>query len=552
MNTSIKKSVLIGFIFLFVFFNSFTFAENALPNPNPEFSEVLMEMRDEVKLAANVFFPKGKGPWPVILVRTPYLKDSRSWAAGSVRYTDNGYAYVVQDSRGRGHSGGHYEPFNDDIPDGYDTVEWIASQDWCDGNIGITGPSAMGSAGNLAAIANPPHLKAVFAIIAPNSRFLSNYINGVFKEGDTKSWLTYQNSAHMLDAYKKRVIYDVFWQRGDIKPNLKFVRIPIYNVGGWYDIFSKGNCANFQYLQNYGAMGARGNQKLLMSPTGHGQLSGDLEYPDVNSALPGDPEMRWFDYWLKGIENGIMDEPPVTYFMMASAKKGHFSKKNRYIQAANWPPAYRQVRYYLSNDRGLSKKKNTNNNGQSSYVHDPGNPVPTVGGANLFLPIGPMDQRKIPDRKDYLRFETIPLTEDVVIAGPVTVELYASTSGIDTDFIAKLVDVYPDGYEAIVLDSPIRTRYRFGRMPDDIQFMIPDKPEKLVIDLWGTAITFEKGHKIALHIASSNSPRFEVNPNTGEAPGSSKMKPIAVTNTIFHNEKYPSALVLPVIYLEKR
>jgi len=552
MNIKFKNICVHGFIFLTICFSCFVFTEKAFSNPAAKFTEVFMEMRDGIKLAANVFFPEGKEPWPVILVRTPYLKDSGQWAQGSVRYTNEGYVYVVQDSRGRGHSQGHYIPFNDDIPDGYDTVEWIAVQDWCDGNIGMTGPSAMGSAGNLAAIANPPHLRAVYAVIAPNSRLRSTFINGVLKEGDTKTWLFSQGVGDTLDIYKKRVLNDVFWERGDIAPNLKFIQIPIYNVGGWYDIFSKGNLANFHYLQNYGANGARNNQKLLMSPTGHGVLSGDLEYPNINNQLSGDPEIRWFAYWLKGIENGIMDEPPVTYFMMASARKGKFSKKNRYVHAANWPPASRQVRYYLAGDRSLSKQKPTIDIESTSYKHDPNNPVPTVGGANLFSAIGPLDQRKIPNRPDYLRFETPTLTEDVVIAGQVIVELYAATSGIDTDFIAKLVDVYPDGYEAIILDSPIRTRYRFGRMPDDVQFMVPDKPEKLVIDLWSTALTFEPGHKIALHLASSSTPRFEVNPNTGEEPGSSKMKPKTVTNTIFHNKNYSSALVLPVIYPEQR
>jgi putative CocE/NonD family hydrolase len=161
-----------------------------------------------------------------------------------------------------------------------------------------------------------------------------------------------------------------------------------------------------------------------------------------------------------------------------------------------------------------------------------------------------MDQRAIAGRKDYLRFETPTLTEDVAIAGQVIAELYAATSGTDTDFMAKLVDVYPDGYEALVLDCPIRTRYRYGRMPDDVTFMIPGVPAKLSIDLWSTAITFEAGHKIALHITSSNYPRFEVNPNTGEEPGSSKMPARVVENTIHHDRDRPSALVLPVVYPE--
>ena len=221
-----------------------------------------------------------------------------------------------------------------------------------------------------------------------------------------------------------------------------------------------------------------------MGPFGHGALSGDLEYPGFDRLnLGGDAELRWFDYWLKGIDNGIMDEPPVSYFMMAGAEKGRLSPKNGLRTSANWPPANREVRFYLTADRTLSGKPPAGEGARISYRYDPANPVPTVGGANLTFERGPMDQRAIPARQDYLRFQTPALDHDVVIAGPVKVELYGATDGPDTDFMAKLVDVYPDGYEALVLDAPIRARFRHGRMPDDVQMMTPNAPEKLTIDL---------------------------------------------------------------------
>ena len=524
-------------------------AEDTAKESLPEFTEMFADMRDGVRLAANVYFPEDKGPWPVILTRTPYLKDNDRWHKGSSRYTNAGYVYLVQDSRGKGHSEGYYAAFQDDISDGDQTVAWVAKQEWCDGNVGITGGSAMGIAGNLAAIANPRHLKAAYIVVAPTSSFENNFVNGVFKEQDVGNWMRRQGAEEAVKVLKERSVRDVFWDRSDVNINLKHIRIPMYNVGGWYDIFSRGNLANFQYLQNYGANGARGNQKLLMGPFGHGPLSGELEYPGVDRLqISSDTEIRWFDYWLKGIENGIMDEPPVKYYMMASAKKGGLSEKNRFIEAANWPPASRKVRYYLDTNWKLTPKKPTAKSASTAYGFDPENPVPTVGGANLTLDRGPMDQRVIKNRKDYLRFETPVLTSDVAIAGQVIVELYAATSGLDTDFMAKLVDVYPDGYEAIVLDCPIRARYRKGRMPDDVTFMIPDVPDKMVIDLWSTAVTFETGHKIALHITSSNSPRFEVNPNTGEKAGGTEMKPKKVRNTVFYDKDHPSALVLPVVY----
>src|SRR5690606_14330143 len=166
----------------------------------------------------------------------------------------------------------------------------------------------------------------------------------------------------------RRAVDDVSWNRVAMTANRKYIRIPIYNVGGWYDIFNGGSVDNFEYLQNLGADGARGNQKLLMGPFGHGQLSGDLAYPGSDRlTLGGDQEIRWFDYWLKGIDNGIMDEPPVQYFMMASAKKDAYSPKNRMMASANWPPAYREVRYYPTADKGLTTKAPASDQAKVSY-----------------------------------------------------------------------------------------------------------------------------------------------------------------------------------------
>jgi hypothetical protein len=542
-------------------------AAAATPLP-PGAVEEFAVMRDGTRLAANVYKPAGTGPWPVVMTRTPYLKDGRAdkekdpdgsksraaLAKAAKRYTDAGFVFVHQDVRGKGHSQGFYAAFENDVEDGYDSVEWSAAQPWSNGKIGLSGGSAMGITSDEAAMAAPPHLVAAYVVVAPYDLLANSYIGGVLKEKDVLGWSKGQGvSDAVLDTQRRRVSDDIFWNRGAMSTNRKYIQIPIYNVGGWYDIFNHGNISNFEYLQNHGAKGARGNQKLLMGPFGHGPLSGDLEYPGFDRLnLGGDAELRWFDYWLKGIDNGIMAEPPVTYFMMAGAEKGHVSPLNGMRTSANWPPANREVRYYLTAERTLSGKAPAGEGVKISYRYDPANPVPTVGGANLTFDRGPMDQRAIPARQDYLRFQTPALERNVTIAGPVKVELYGATDGPDTDFMAKLVDVYPDGYEALVLDAPVRARFRHGRMPDDIKMMTPGAPEELDIDLWSTAITFEKGHKIALHITSSNSPRFEVNPNTGEAAGGHKIAPRVATNSVYVDASHPSALVLPVIYPDER
>src|SRR5581483_7392105 len=195
-------------------------------------------------------------------------------------------ALVVQDVRGKGHSQGFYSAFNDDIPDGYDTVEWAAKQPWSNGKVGITGASALGITSNMAAVAAPPHLVAAYVIVAPNDRFANSYMGGVLKEKDTIDWLKGQGvSDEVIDGLRRRVIGNVDAVRTDMSQGMKFIRIPMYNVGGWYDIFDSGNTYNFSWLQNHGSAGARGNQKLYMGPFGHGPLSGDLAYPGFDNGF---------------------------------------------------------------------------------------------------------------------------------------------------------------------------------------------------------------------------------------------------------------------------
>jgi predicted acyl esterase len=361
--------------------------------------EAMAPMRDGVRLATTVFLPAGAGPWPAVLARTPYSR-VRSGASSSARYNEAGYAWVIQDQRGRFDSEGTYQPHEVEMNDGYDTVEWMAAQPWSNGKVGMTGASALGIAANLAAAAAPPHLVTAYVVVAPHSLFYEGrFIGGVFKEADTGNWMRGQGVADAeVAAYRKRVLLDQRWEDTDLVFHLDQVRIPIFNVGGWYDLFSSGNIANFRYLQEWGREGARGRQKLLMGAFGHGPLQGDLEYPDAGSlrGREGD-ELRWFDYWLKGVDNGIMDEPAVTYYQMAAARKGAATRDagNRYVTSSTWPPPEsRPTRFYLQEGRRLSTTASTGASGATSYSSDPARPVPTVGGPNLTLPIGPM----LPDR----------------------------------------------------------------------------------------------------------------------------------------------------------
>lgn len=520
-------------------------AAQAQPAPD---DVVMVPMRDGVNLATNIYLPQGEGPWPVVLTRTPYNKNN---AAGNAAvYHERGYALVTQDVRGRYDSEGENRPFEDDVHDGYDTVEWVAEQPFSNGKVGIFGTSAPGITSNLAAAAAPPSLTAAYVTVAPDSLFSrSRFINGVFKESHSGGWLRGQGvSEKAIAAYRARAVLDQRWKDTDFIFHRHNVQIPIYNVGGWHDIYAAGTVENFVYLQEHGHPDARGKQKLYMGAFGHGMLEGDLHYPD-SGVIRGNLEeqLRWWDYWLKDIDNGIMDEPPVSYYMMAAARKDNASDNNRLIHTDAWPPAHDLTRYYLHQDGEVSTSPPVVDSASSSYRFDPENPVPTVGGQNLGADVGPRDQREIGERQDYFRFETAVLEKDTAIAGPIEMELYVSTDVMDTDFVVKLVDIYPDGYEALILDYPVRARFRHGSNPDDVQMMTPGAVEKLVIDMWATAQTFEKGHRIGVHVTSSNYPRFAVNPNNAAALDDRDTPAEVATNTIYFDAERPSAIILPVL-----
>lgn len=508
----------------------------------------MVAMRDGVKLATDIYLPDGSGPWPVILVRTPYGKNGPLMNGQHKQWTTNGYAYVVQDCRGTGKSEGKYLPFMDDHFDGYDTVEWAAKQAWANGRVGMTGASAMGITANQAAITAPPHLVAIYTMVAPASAYQhAIYTGGIFRKEMNESWLKAQKALDVLALTFQHYKQDGYLDIREGRKHWEKVQVPAYNQGGWYDIFVQGNIDNFAGLQSQGGGLAAGNQKLLMGPWAHGKVE-EVTYPP-NSAQPGNREaQRWFDYWLKGINNGIMDEPPVKYYVMGDVTDPK-APGNEWRTALSWPVPAKITPYFLHPNGLLSERIETEAKSSSTYQYDPKNPVPTIGGANLFAKKGPMDQRAIGDRKDVLKFQTAPLEAPVEVTGPLTVELWAESDCPDTDWMAKLVDVYPDGTERLVQDSGLRARFREGF--DHEVFMKKGEVCKFKIDLWSTSLVFNKGHRIAVHITSSNDPRFDPNPNTGN-PLRADTETRVATNTIHHSRAYPSRILLPVVKVYKQ
>jgi predicted acyl esterase len=501
--------------------------------------EEMVPMRDGVRLATSIYLPEGPGPWPVVLTRTPYGKDMMYGPSTHKQFLDAGYARVVQDSRGKFKSEGKYVAFGSDMEDGYDTVEWIAKQPWSNQKVGMVGPSAMGIATDLAAMAAPPHLVTGFVNVATGSRFIhSNYPGGVFLINLNEEWLRRQGVPPNDVPRPINRVFNDNDRREDMRFYYERINIPMYNVGGWYDIFLQGNIDAFVGLQEHGAQGARGNQKLMMGAFGHGLLSGDLKYPAEAGNLNSGDQIRWFDRWLKGIDNGIMQEPPVRYYLMGDT----FDKSapgNQWRTAASWPPQSTATSYYLTASHFLTSAKPSS--GKLTYVYDPKDPVPAIGGNNLMMDRGPMDQRKVGSRADVLKFETEVLKAPLEITGPIKADLTVSTDAEDTDFMVKLVDVYPNGYEALVLDGAFRLRYwKSALKPEHVE---KNKPYPITVDLWSTALVFNTGHKIAVHVQSSNSPRFERNSNTWESVKSYDQS-VKATNTVILDGR--SKIVLPV------
>lgn len=503
----------------------------------------MVAMRDGVKLATDVYLPEGKGPWPVILTRTPYNKATPLGAGRPTFWTAKGYAVVVQDCRGRYQSEGRFFPFMDDHLDGYDTVEWAGTQTWSNGKVGMAGASAMGIAANQASIMAPPHLTAMYVLVAPSSAYQQAiYTGGIFRKEMNEGWLKSQKAEDVLKLTFEHYKDDGYLNIRESRLHWPNVKVPVYNQGGWYDIFVEGNIDNFVGLQNYGGGLAAGNQKLMMGPWGHGNLE-EVKYP-ANSgiAINFDEQARWFDYWLKGVNNGIMSEPPVKYYVMGDVTDPK-APGNEWRTALTWPVPARTTPFYLQAGGKLSEQIQDGGENFLSFQYDPRNPVRTIGGANLLFAKGPMDQRAAGDRKDIIKFSSQPLDAPLEVTGRISVELWASSDCPDTDFIAKLVDVYPDGTERLVQDNGVRARFREGF--DHEVFMKKGEVYKFNIDLWSTSIVFNRGHRIAVHVTSSNDPRFDPNPNTGKPMRADNETRVA-TNSIHLDRAHPSRIILPV------
>lgn len=506
---------------------------------------VMVSMRDGVKLATDVHLPEGEGPWPAVLVMTPYNKNGV--AVFSAETGKRGYALVAQDFRGRfGSEGEDYPVFQHcgwgEHQDGYDTVEWIAAQTWSNGKIGGWGVSAPGIALNMTAPSRPPHLTCCCVGVAFSDMYSqAAYQGGAFRKGLLEDWLREcKFNPKSLELSRAHPNYDGFWKTLDAQRVAAQVNAPTLFYGGWYDIFAAGTLNSFVTINKQAGEGARGKCRLVMEPYGHGR-SDDLTFP--NAGPPPTADMwNWFDSWLKNDGRGSEQIPAVQYYVMGDPMDPN-TPGNRWKTADDWPIPAQIIPIYLHTDHKLRLTPPEELFGSESYKYDPGNPVPTLGGANLTGTKGPKDQRPVEERPDVLLFNSPVFDRHIEFTGAIKVKLWASSTAPDTDFTAKLCDVYPDGRSMIVLDGILRASHRNSMEKSEL--MEPGKIYEFEIDLWSTSIVVGPGHRVRVAISSSNSPRFEPNPNTGRVSGTDDKTEVA-TNTIYMNASHPSHVLLPV------
>ena len=553
-------------------------------------------MRDGITLSADIYLPKGKGPWPTLLHRTPYENSAERWISWSVWWAQRGFAVVSQDCRGKYESDGVFYAYHNERLDGLDTLDWIANQPWCNGKIGSWGRSygalnqwlsAAGASSALTCMA--PH------VISDDYFREVAYIGGAFQLGHAllSSILYITNivqiqgpaSASLFNnpefyrnlpliemdvaAIGKEIPHfrdwlnhptdDDYWQAIRWDDQYDEIDQPIFQQSGWFDPYVRSTFRQQAAMRAHGKTErARANQKVMIGPWGHSvptsSRMADIDFGPSAYVQMLDLETRWFDHWLNGNDTGIMNEPPINIFVMG---------ENAWRFEHEWPLARTEFTdcFLHSNGHanslwgdGVVSFDAPSAEPVDRFDYDPANPVWTLGGNNSMdsltlqakepILAGPVDQRSIERRDDVLVYTSAPLEADLEVTGPLEFVLFAASSAKDTDFTAKLIDVFPSGYAMNIAEGIVRARYRNSRIEEEL--LVPGEIEEYRIELAPTSNLFRRGHRLRLDVSSSNFPRFNRNLNTGENIATGTRMEIA-RQTILHSSEHPSRLILPII-----
>jgi len=550
---------------------------------------IAAKMRDGTTLRADIYRPKADGKFPVLLTRTPY--DKTGTLELGLQVAARGYVVIAQDVRGRFESEGEWYPFKYESQDGYDTVEWAAALPYSSGKVGMFGMSYMGADQLLAAIAAPPHLAGICPRVAgSNDHDRLIYQGGAFEQWFSESWTTglamntlQRRIEQSGDALTRtRVLplnsypvigvpsvasvasyftdwlahpdFDAYWKQTSIEGHYGQIQVPVFSIGAWYDVFLGGTLKNYERMKTEaGTEAAKRGQRLMVYVGGHagGPQARKIGAVDFGEKAPFDLTellLRWYDSLLKGQRNGVEEEKPVKIFVMG---------RNEWREEDEWPLARaKNTRYYLhsagaangSNGDGTLNGAAPGEEKHDQYIYDPADAVPTIGGPlcceALPTGIGPQDQRPAEARSDVLVYTTPAFTKDMEVTGPISLDLYVSTSAVDTDFTGTLVDVWPNGFAQNLTGGILRMRYRNSQ--EKAELAKPGETYHITVDMWATSNVFLAGHKLRLEISSSNFPRFDRNLNTGEQQASGT-RMVKATNAILHDRTHPSAVILPIV-----
>lgn len=557
---------------------------------------IMVSMPDGVHLATDIYRPETEEALPVLINRTPYDKDREGTSFEVQAYINAGYAVAIQDVRGRYHSEGDFIPYDNETEDALCFYNWIREQPWCNGKFGTFGASYNGATQWLPARRSPEGLCAMVTTVTFDNMFNNCTYQGGAKILNDLRWVvqdiipdrvrraqeaglesmdidlpspdtafdelpmathpTILKYGEFYPEWLQHNTQDEFWQKKSPCSGYEGVLAPALNVGGWYDILVPGTLNNFTEMQKRGGSeDSRKNPRLIMGPWSHMNFTGkypELDYGEQASAafFPlHQLHIDWYNHWLKDMPLTDNLEKPVKIFVMGA---------NEWRDEEAWPlPDTHYKEFYLHseghantlNGDGSLSITLPNTEPSDSYTFDPQYPVPTVGGQIILPPpnfAGPRDQRQVEQRDDVLVYDSPVIEQPLEVTGNISAKLFVSSDCVDTDFTAKLVDVFPDGRAFNLCDGILRTRYRDSIT--ETTLMESGQIYELTIQMGATSNVFLPGHKIRLEVASCNFPKYNRNSNTGGSICFESLKDYRPAhNTIYHDEQHPSQLILPVI-----